>query len=274
LENIMNMTAKKLDNVLEVWQQFKATGCKVLRNKLVEHYLQCVRYNAERVHSKLPVEVELDDVISVGMLGIMDAIDSFDLTRGVKFETYCAPRIRGAILDELRAMDWVPRLVRSRTTKMDKAKAALANMKIDQPTEDQLREQLGVGHDEFNKIRSDSTVTASVSLSRKWFETDSSKDVREIDMLEDKTVQTPDSNMAHADMKQFITKGMNRQEKVIISLYYYEDMTMREIGKALDLSESRVSQMHSSLIARMRANVQPGCYRGQATLDPQSRKAA
>src|SRR3974377_1882385 len=112
--------ASKRD-IHEVWAEYKKTKSEKLRNMLMENYLHLVRYNAERIHVKLPDEVELDDLMSAGIFGLMDAINAFDLERGVKFETYCAPRIRGAILDELRSMDWVPRLVRSRAHKLDNA---------------------------------------------------------------------------------------------------------------------------------------------------------
>ena len=106
----------------EIWIEFKRTGTEELRNRLMENYLPLVKYNAERIHTKLPDEVDVEDLMSAGIFGLMDTIDAFDLERGIKFETYCAPRIRGAILDELRSMDWVPRLVRSRTSQVEGAK--------------------------------------------------------------------------------------------------------------------------------------------------------
>ena len=117
--------AKDEDAVRKLWQQYKKKASEPLRNQLMERYLPLVKYNAERIHAKLPDEVDVDDLMSAGIFGLMDAIDAFDLERGVKFETYCAPRIRGAILDELRSMDWVPRLVRSRTNQVDGARKSL-----------------------------------------------------------------------------------------------------------------------------------------------------
>src|SRR5271170_8414778 len=115
------MPKPPMKDIKQVWIEFKKTKSEKLRNALMENFLHLVRYNAERIHVKLPDEVELDDLMSAGIFGLMDAINAFDMERGVKFETYCAPRIRGAILDELRSMDWVPRLVRSRSGKMDTA---------------------------------------------------------------------------------------------------------------------------------------------------------
>jgi RNA polymerase sigma factor FliA len=242
--------------VKEIWNEYKAVGGDSLRNRLMEHYLPLVRYNAERVHTKLPDEVDVEDLMSAGIFGLMDAIDAFDRDRGVKFETYCAPRIRGAILDELRSMDWVPRLVRSRSSQVDQARKSLEMQYGRKPTEDEISEKLGVGGDEYDKIRRDAGAVQTHSLSRKWFETDSSKDVREIDVLEDAKQTNPFSVVSKRDLKGLITKGLSRAERLIVILYYYEEMTMKEIGTTLDLSESRVSQMHSSILARLKAQLQ------------------
>ena len=249
------LMAKPVKDIKEVWIQFKKTKAEVLRNRLMENYLHLVRYNAERIHIKLPDEVELDDLISAGIFGLMDAINAFDLERGVKFETYCAPRIRGAILDELRSMDWVPRLVRSRAHKLDSATKSLETELGRSPTNTEVAERLQVSIGEFEKMAKDATAVGLVSLSRKWFETDSNKDVREIDVLEDKRGADPVREIQRKDLKDLMTKGLSRAERLIIVLYYFEEMTMKEIGSTLDLSESRVSQMHSSILARLRAQM-------------------
>jgi RNA polymerase sigma factor FliA len=238
-----------------VWIEFKKSKTEPLRNILMEHYLHLVRYNAERIHIKLPDEVELDDLMSAGIFGLMDAINAFDLNRGVKFETYCAPRIRGAILDELRSMDWVPRLVRSRAHKLDSATKSLETELGRCPTNVEVAGRLQVSLSEFEKMAKDASAVGLVSLSRKWFETDSNKDVREIDVLEDKRGADPVREIQRKDLKELITKGLSRAERLIIVLYYFEEMTMKEIGATLDLSESRVSQMHSSILARLKAQM-------------------
>jgi len=249
------MTNTQVRDIKEVWIEYKKTRSEPLRNILMENYLHLVRYNAERVHVKLPDEVELDDLMSSGIFGLMDAIAAFDLDRGVKFETYCAPRIRGAILDELRSMDWVPRLVRSRSHKMDGASKQLEVELGRAPTNEEIAKRLQVSMSEFDKIAKDSSAVGVVSLSRKWFETDSNKDVREIDVLEDKRGSDPVREIQRKDLKELITKGLSRAERLIIVLYYFEEMTMKEIGVTLDLSESRVSQMHSSILARLKAQM-------------------
>ncbi len=244
----------KID-IKKAWIDYKKNKTEDLRNILMENYLHLVRYNAERIHVKLPDEVELDDLMSAGIFGLMDAIAAFDLDRGVKFETYCAPRIRGAILDELRSMDWVPRLVRSRAHKLDNATKELEVEIGRTPTHEEVAKRLKVSMNEFEKMAKDASAVGLVSLSRKWFETDSNKDVREIDVLEDNRGADPVREIQRKDLKELMTRGLSRAERLIIILYYFEEMTMKEIGATLDLSESRVSQMHSSILARLRAQM-------------------
>jgi len=242
-------------DIRDLWADYKKSRSEPLRNMLMENYLHLVRYNAERIHVKLPDEVELDDLMSAGVFGLMDAIAAFDVERGVKFETYCAPRIRGAILDELRSMDWVPRLVRSRAHKLDAASRQLEVEMGRCPTNEEIARRLHVSMEEFDKMNKDASAVGLVSLSRKWFETDSNKDVREIDVLEDKRGSNPVREIQRKDLKELVTKGLSRAERLIIILYYFEEMTMKEIGTTLDLSESRVSQMHSSILARLKAQM-------------------
>jgi len=242
--------------IVEVWTLYQAGPSDLIRNFLIENYLPLVRYTAERMHTRLPSEVDVEDLMSSGLFGLMDAIDAFDLSRGVKFETYCTQRIRGAIFDELRAMDWVPRLVRSRTAKVEKARRALEMQNGRRATEDEVCNKLEVDKNEFGKLSRDSRPVGVVSLNRKWFETDSNKDVREIDVVKDTRQENPVTQLQRDDLKLLMTKGLSRAERLIIILYYYEEMTMKEIGITLDLSESRVSQMHSSILARLKAQMQ------------------
>ena len=241
------------EDVEQLWTEFKRDmSNQDLRNRLVEIYLPLVKYNGERIWSRLPEGVELDDLISAGVFGLMDAIDAFDLTRGVKFETYCVPRIRGAMLDELRTMDWVPRLVRSKASKLNEAMKSLEARLGRQPNENELAEEMQISVPELEKMVLDANAVNLISLNKKWYETDSYKDVREIDILEDKKGEDPTRRIQKADLMRLVTKGLNRNERLIIILYYYEELTMKEIGATLDLSESRVSQMHSSIVDRLK----------------------
>lgn len=247
-------TAKLTEEQLaEVWTEFKRDQSnQQLRNTLMERYLPLVRYNAERVWSKLPDGVDLNDLISAGVFGLMDAIEAFDMERGVKFETYCVPRIRGAMLDELRTMDWVPRLVRSKASKLEAARKR-AEVELGHPPSDvDIAKQLGVSTEEYDKLKAEASAVNLVSLNKKWYETDSYKDVREVDILEDQKGEDPTNGIQKRDIMKLVTKGLNRNERLIIILYYYEELTMKEIGNTLGLSESRVSQMHSSIVTRLK----------------------
>ncbi len=246
-----------------IWKAYNAardrndeTRTQELRNRLIERYYEVVRYTAERIHTRLPNEVDVNDLMSAGLFGLMDAIDAFDQNRGVKFETYCAPRIRGAIFDELRSMDWVPRLVRSRTAKVDKVRKEFELTNGRKPTDAEVAERMQVPAADFEKLQKDSRPVGVVSLDRKAFETDSSRDVREVDIIEDGRQAQPSEVVQRNDLQTLITKGLTRSERLIVILYYYEEMTMKEIGLTLDLSESRVSQMHSSILARLKAQMQ------------------
>src|SRR5204863_482507 len=240
----------------EVWKRYKAEPeNQDYRNRLVEQYLPLVKYNGERIWARLPEGVELDDLVSAGIFGLMDAIDAFDMTRGVKFETYCVPRIRGAMLDELRTMDWVPRLVRSKHSKLEEVRKSLEASLGRPPRADEMAAKLGVSLEEFEKIHGDATAVSLVSLIKKWYETDSYKYVREIDILEDKKAEDPTHRLQNRDLMRLVTRGLNRNERLIIILYYYEDMTMKEIGATLDLSESRVSEWHVSIVSRSQAQL-------------------
>jgi RNA polymerase sigma factor for flagellar operon FliA len=227
-----------------------------LRNRLIERYHEVVRFTAERMHTRLPNEVDVNDLMSAGLFGLMDAIDAFDPARGVKFETYCAPRIRGAIFDELRAMDWVPRLVRSRTAKVEKVRKEFELTHGRKPTDEEVSRRMNVSGAEYDKLQKDSRPVGIVSLDRKAFESDSSREVREVDVIEDFRQPNPVDIVQRGDLQTLITKGLSRAERLIVILYYYEEMTMKEIGLTLDLSESRVSQMHSSILARLKAQMQ------------------
>ncbi len=244
------------DDVEQLWIEFKKDITnQELRNRLVEVYLPLVKYNGERIWARLPEGVELDDLISAGVFGLMDAIDAFDLSRGVKFETYCVPRIRGAMLDELRTMDWVPRLVRSKASRLNEAIKNLEARQGRQPTEVELAAELQISVPELEKMILDANAVNLISLNKKWYETDSYKDVREIDILEDKKGEDPTKRIQKNDLMRLVTKGLNRNERLIIILYYYEELTMKEIGATLDLSESRVSQMHSSIVQRLKGQL-------------------
>lgn len=245
--------AAKIDPI-ELWKRYKADPSDFLRNRLIEHYMPLVKYTAERLFAKLPQNVELDDLTSAGVFGLMDAIEGFDLARGVKFETYCTTRVRGAILDELRAFDWVPRLVR---TKAHKLEAALRKLEINlgrEPNDKELASMLEIPLGDLDAMVKEASAVSIVSLSEKWpgDDNDDGRTLRKIDVLEDKRQTKP---IEHAQRKDFLARvvsALGKKERDILLLYYFEDLTMREIGLTLDLSESRVCQLHTRIMDRLR----------------------
>ena len=240
----------------KVWTLYQEGRSEDIRNFLVEKFLHLVRYNAERVYARLPDQVDLEDLMSVGMFGLMDAINNFDLEKGVKFETYCATRITGAILDELRSMDWVPRLVRHRTARFEVARQKIEMETGRKATDDEIARRLELDDEEFDKYKRDSKAVVMGSITRKAAAGDGDKEMREIEVIRDEAQTNPVKELQRKDLKNLITRGLSRAERLIVLLYYYEGMTMKEIGQTLDLSESRVSQMHSSILARLKAQMQ------------------
>ncbi len=240
-----------------LWSDFKATDSDdssgerlALRNQLLTAYLPLVRQTAERIHMRLPQEVDLDDLIQAGTLGLKDAIESFNPSRKVKFETFSAARIRGAILDELRHLDWVPRLVRRRSGKLDRLRARMQGELGRPPTEAEMAQRLGVTTQDLPRLLQDARPVAQISLSREWFDGGAAAHGQE--PPPDIRSETPDRDLQQRDLQEFFTRGLNPAEKRLVVLYYYEDMTMDEISRRLGLSESRVSQMHSSIIERLK----------------------
>ena len=240
----------------KLWTVYKRSHDGDVRNMLIEEYLAVVKYVAERIYSKLPPNFEIDDLFSWGIFGLMDAIEGFDLERGVKFETYCASRIRGAILDELRSLDWVPRIIRSKMSKLDAAWKELEVQLGRMPSEGEVAEKLGMTLKEFDETVREASAITVVSLSDKWEEQEENKALRKLDMIEDKKAMNPISVISKKEVVNLVTRGLSRKERLIIILYYFEELTMREIGLALDLSESRVCQLHSRIMLHLQRHLE------------------
>ncbi len=239
-------------DIQNVWKQYKAQKNEDLRNVLVERYLPLVRYVAERLSAKLPKSVELDDLMSAGVFGLLDAIDGFDLSRDVKFETYCTTRVRGAILDELRAMDWVPRLVRARAHKLDQATRELEAKNGRYPSAEEVAKKMRLSMGEYEDLVKEASAVAMFSLSAQRAGGDEDSEERHTDVLEDHRFADPTQGLHRNEVKGRVIKDLSEVEKLVVVLYYYEELTMKEIGAILDLSESRVCQIHSKIINRLR----------------------
>lgn len=237
----------------ETWLEYKKNPDNdELRNLLIENYMPIVYHHADRIRVKLPDEIERDDLISAGTFGLIDAITAYDPGRGVKFETFCLPRVRGAILDELRSMDWVPRKIRSKTSKLNEAYKVLEGKFGRRPSEEELADFLEVPVDEVHKTITQTSSVNVTSLDKSWTDSSGENDVSEMDILADKRGEDPAERVAKQELIRVCTKGLSKNERLIIILYYFEELTMKEIGATLDLSESRVSQIHSSIIDRIK----------------------
>lgn len=221
-----------------------------LRNHLIERHYPLVRYIAERLLQTLPKSIELDDLISAGLFGLMDAIRGFDAGRGIKFKTYCSTRIRGAILDQLRSQDWVPRLVRLKAGRIDRALSKLTAEYGREPTHAELAKALEMDHEELVMEIQESRAKTMFSLSEKWEDDDGS--VEKVEVLEDRTAIDPVGELNRRDLMMFLTRSLTHKERFIIEQYYQVGHTMREIGEMLALTESRVCQIHSNVMSRLK----------------------
>jgi RNA polymerase sigma factor FliA len=222
-----------------------------LRNQLIERHYPLVRYIAERLLQTLPKSIELDDLISAGQFGLMDAIRGFDPDRGIKFKTYCSTRIRGSILDQLRSQDWVPRLVRLKASKIDKALQRLTGEYGREPTHAELAKSLEMEHTDLSKEIQESQAKTMFSLSEKWDDDDDGS-TEKVEILEDHNAIDPVHELNRRDLMLFITRSLTHKERFIIEQYYQYGHTMREIGEMLTLTESRVCQIHSNVMGRLK----------------------
>ena len=244
----------------EIWAHYQkarkkadAQAVEHIRNILMERHFPLVKYIAERLLQTLPKSIELDDLVSAGLFGLMDAIRGFDPDRGIKFKTYCTTRIRGSILDQLRSQDWVPRLVRLKASRIDKALQRLTGLYGREPTHSELAKELEMDHQELSKELQGASAKAMYSLSDKWEDRDDDSSMEKVDVLEDKKSIDPLGVLNREDMMGFLTRSLTHKEQFIIEQYYQVGHTMREIGEMLNLTERRVCQIHSNVMGRLKS---------------------
>jgi RNA polymerase sigma factor for flagellar operon FliA len=246
------------DAIDRLWQEFKASGDTQQRDALIVHYSPLVKYVAGRVAVGLPQNVDQADLVSYGIFGLIDAIEKFDLDRGFKFETYAIARIKGAIIDELRSIDWVPRSVRAKARSLEKAYAKLESKLHRTPTDAELAEELGVSDGQLQQTFSQISFIGLVALD----ETLSGAGERGETMSLGDTVADSDPGPVAAyeveEMRQILAdaiNGMPEREKIVLTLYYYEGLTLAEIGEVLGVTESRVCQIHTKSVIHLRAKI-------------------
>lgn len=239
-----------------IWVTYKKTKDQNLRNILIEHHMPLVRMIAERVLQTLPKSIDLDDLSSAGTFGLMDAIDGFDLTRGIKFKTYCTTRIRGSILDELRSQDWVPRLVRLKAHRLEKALRKLEGELGRNPNTYELADAMGLTLTDLQATEAEANAKTIFSLSEKWDDGEDDKEMEKVEILADKKCADPVQAIQQKDVLELITCNLTKKERLIIIMYYYEGLTMREIGDILGLTESRVCQIRSNVMSKLKIQLE------------------
>jgi len=246
---------QKTPELEAMWVEYKRTDEVDLRNRLIEAYLPLVDYLSERIAERLPRCVDVDEVRSAGVLGLLDAVKGFDLTRNIKFETYCSLRIRGSILDELRSRDWVPRLVRSRAQKFGVAVRKLQSELSRAPTAGEVIAHLKITGAEYEALQKDVARLAIFSLSQADDSDDDANGASRFASLVDSRHPDPLAELQKHEATGVVLGELIDKEREVLELYYFEGLTMKEIGKLLRLSESRVCQIHGQALLRLRGEL-------------------
>lgn len=239
---------------LELWKQYSETKDPSIREKLILEYAHLIKYIAGRLNVYFGSNVEYDDLVSFGVFGLIDAIDKFDINKGVKFETYASLRIRGAIIDSIREMDWVPRSLRQKNKELEKAYWEVENQLGHSATDKEVADKLGVSIDEFYKMLNDVNVSSMVSL-EEFLEQNYEIGV---DLPNNNKEDRPENYIEVVELKDILGDAINKlpeKEKTVVSLYYFEELTLKEISAIMKVSESRISQLHTKAVLRLRGKL-------------------
>lgn len=252
------MRSDSRTEVSALWSRYKDSQDPQARDQLILNYSPLVKYVAGRLASSLPQTVDTADLISYGIFGLIDALDKYDPDRAIKFETYAIARIKGAIIDELRAMDWVPRSVRSRAREIEQAYIELENKFKRVPSDQEVAERIGVSLKDFQDILTRLSYTSVVSFEELWVGGDREDGQSAIGTIRDDSADDPVAMFESEEVKHILAGAIDRlpeREKTVIALYYYEGLTLKEIGSILGVTESRVSQLHTKAVLRLRARL-------------------
>jgi len=244
--------AKRRPDYTEKWFHLRETDDEETRHELIEAYLPLVRHAAERLKGKLPMCVDIREMISAGTVGLIDAVDKFDPGRGILFETYCSVRIRGAILDDLRRGDWVPRAIREKAHHLQRAKLELAFEFGREPKDEEIAERMGLSANEYEELLKDVDVRSQLSIEGASADGSSDRETQRIELIEDRSQGQPIEAVSLKELREIATRGLSDKERRIVSMYYFDEMTMKEIGAVLGISESRVCQVHGQVIKLLR----------------------
>mgnify|MGYP006285172529 FL=1 len=242
----------------QLWREYRKTKDPAIRDHLIRQYAPLVKYVAGKVAVGMPQNVEFDDLVGYGVFGLFDAIEKFDPDKHVKFKTYAVTRIRGAIFDELRSLDWVPRSVRQKTRELEETVRRLEASLGRSATDQEIAKEMGVSTKEFEKLVMKISGTSILSLNDVWYTGEDNDKVSIADSIESPQNRNPDTIVEKEEIKRVIIEAINElpeKEKKVLVLYYYEDLTLKEIGKVLEVTESRVSQLHTKSIMRLRAKL-------------------
>jgi RNA polymerase sigma factor for flagellar operon FliA len=256
-KGITRTVRKKPDLTLD-WHRYHLRGDPEARATLLRQYLPLVRNVAGRMAIGFPRSVELSDLINTGVIGLVEAFRNFDPERGVKFETYAVPRIRGAILDELRALDWVPRSTRAKSREIDRALTALENDTGRRPTDGEIARKIGYTVEELNAAKGDVCGSTLLSLDETIYKEEDSHQVPRIETVRDNSRLSALGDLEKSELRAFLVTAIDRlteQEKLVIALYYFEELTLKEIGEVMSISESRVSQIHTKAVLKLRGMI-------------------
>ena len=249
---------KKWDVTARDWARYQKHKTDEMRRTLLDKYVPLVQNVATRMAMGFPRSVELTDLINTGVIGLIEAFGHFDPDRGVKFETYAVPRIRGAILDELRALDWVPRSTRAKSREIDRAVTVLENELGRAPGRPELAKQMNLTDRELHLAIDDVSSTNMLSLDEIIYPEDDNRQVPRIETVSDGSSQSVLGEIEKGELRSFLVVAIDRltdQEKLVIALYYFEELTLKEIGEVMSISESRVSQIHTRAVAKLRGMV-------------------
>jgi RNA polymerase sigma factor for flagellar operon FliA len=256
------------EDEIKMWKKYKRTKAQDQHDEIVKKYLYLVKYVAGRVAIGLPPNVEFNDLVSYGILGLFDAIQKYDVSQGNKFETYAVSRIRGSIMDELRKLDWAPRLLRKKAREIEKKCKELEEKNGRIATDDELARSLKISTEELSSIYSDLNSTTFLSLDEVWQNDDGNKPISRLQTIEDSLITNQFTYVHQSEVKDLLASAINElpeKEKLVIVLYYYENLTLREIGEILDVSESRVCQIHTKVVTRLRSHLMKKA--GEITLE-------